>query len=158
MQKITTFLWFDDQAEEAAKFYTSIFPNSKILEMSHYGEGAPLPAGTVLVVRFLLDGQEFMALNGGPEFKFSEAVSLYIDCADQAEVDHYWSLLTDGGEESQCGWLRDRYGLSWQVVPSEMTKYIGGPDPERSARAMQAMMKMVKIDLDVLKKAYEGKE
>jgi predicted 3-demethylubiquinone-9 3-methyltransferase (glyoxalase superfamily) len=158
MQKITTFLWFDTQAEEAAKFYTSIFPNSKILEVSHYGEGGPRPADMVLVVRFSLDGQEFMALNGGPEFKFSEAVSLYIHCADQAEVDHYWSVLTDGGEEVQCGWLRDRFGLSWQVVPDDMTKWINGPDPVCSARAMQAMMKMVKIDVDALRKAYEGNE
>ena len=158
MQKITTFLWFDHQAEEAARFYTSIFPNSKILEMSHYGEGAPLPAGTVLVVKFTLDGQEFMALNGGPVFKFSEAVSLYINCADQAEVDRYWTALTDGGEESQCGWLRDRFGLSWQVVPDELGKWISGPDPVRSARAMQAMLKMVKIDINELRKAYEGNE
>lgn len=156
MQKITTFLWFDTQAEEAARFYTSIFPNSKILEISHYGEGAPRPADMVLVVRFTLNGQEFMALNGGPEFKFSEAVSLYIGCADQAEVDHYWSVLTDGGEESQCGWLRDRYGLSWQVVPNEMTKYINGPDSVRSSHAMQALMKMVKIDINELRRAYEA--
>lgn len=155
MQKITPCLWFDTQAEDAAKFYTSVFKNSSIGAVSRYSEGMPMPAGTVLTVAFTLDGQEFTALNGGPAFRFTEAISFQIDCADQAEVDEYWNRLTDGGEESQCGWLKDRFGVSWQIVPSDLEKYIGGPDTAGAQRAVQAMMQMRKIDIDVIRKAYE---
>jgi len=158
MQKITTFLWFKDQAEQAASFYTSIFKNSRITNVSRYGEGGPGQPGSAMIVNFELDGQEFMALNGGPEFKFTEAISLFVDCADQAEVDRLWAKLTaDGGEESMCGWLKDKYGLSWQIVPSDLGKYIGGPDPAGAQRAMQAMLQMRKLDLAALQRAYEGK-
>ena len=156
MQKITTFLWFDSQAEEAANFYASIFKNSRILEVSRYGDGAPFPAGTAMTVRYELDGQEFIALNAGPQFKFNEAISLYVDCADQAEVDYYWETLVDGGEPSQCGWLKDRYGLSWQIIPSELPKLLGDPDPERAQRATQAMFTMTKIDVEALRRAHAG--
>lgn len=157
MQKLTPCLWFDTQAEEAAAFYTSIFPNSSIGAISRYGEGMPQPAGTVMTVEFTLDGQNFTALNGGPVFEFTEAISYQIACADQDEVDRYWSLLTaDGGEESQCGWLKDRFGLSWQVVPSALPGIIGGPDPVGAQRAVAAMMQMHKLELDVLQRAYEG--
>jgi predicted 3-demethylubiquinone-9 3-methyltransferase (glyoxalase superfamily) len=157
MQKITTFLWFDDQAEAAANFYTAIFKNSRITNVSRYGEGGPGKPGSAMVVNFVLEGQEFIALNGGPEFKFTEAISLYVDCATQAEVDELWRKLTAGGEESQCGWLKDKFGLSWQIIPSDLGKYIGGPDPAGAQRAMQAMLKMQKIDSAALKRAYEGK-
>jgi predicted 3-demethylubiquinone-9 3-methyltransferase (glyoxalase superfamily) len=158
MQKITTFLWFETQAEAAASFYTSIFKNSRITQVSRYGEGGPGQPGSAMIVNFELDGQEFMALNGGPEFKFTEAISLFVNCADQAEVDHLWAKLTaDGGEESQCGWLKDKYGLSWQIVPSDLGKYVGGPDPAGAQRAMQAMLQMHKLDLAALQRAYEGK-
>jgi predicted 3-demethylubiquinone-9 3-methyltransferase (glyoxalase superfamily) len=151
MQKIKPCLWFDDRIEEAVKFYTGLFKNSRILETSHY------PDGRVLVIVFEIDGEEIMALNGGPEFKFTEAVSLFVDCEDQAEVDRYWNALTaDGGAESQCGWLRDKYGLSWQIVPNAMSRYLGGSDKAGAARAMQAMMKMSKIVLADLEKAYAG--
>ena len=156
MQKITTFLWFDDQAEEAATFYTSIFKDSRILEISRYGEGAPFPAGTALTVRYQLDGQEFIALNAGPQFKFNEAISLYVDCADQAEVDYYWDSLVDGGEPSQCGWLKDRYGLSWQIIPRELQRLLSDPDPAKAQRATAAMFTMTKIDLEALRKAHGG--
>lgn len=155
MQKITPCLWFDNQAEDAAKFYTSVFKNSNIGAVSRYSEGMPMPAGTVLTVAFTLDGQEFTALNGGPAFHFTEAISFQIDCADQAEVDEYWDQLTDGGEESQCGWLKDRFGVSWQIVPSDLEKYIGGPDAAGAQRAVQAMMQMRKIDIGVIRTAYE---
>ena len=156
MQKITTFLWFDSQAEEAANFYASIFKNSRILEVSRYGDGAPFPAGTAMTVRYELDGQEFIALNAGPQFKFNEAISLYVDCADQAEVDYYWETLVDGGEPSQCGWLKDRYGLSWQIIPSELPTLLGDPDPEKAQRATQAMFTMTKIDVEALRRAHAG--
>jgi predicted 3-demethylubiquinone-9 3-methyltransferase (glyoxalase superfamily) len=157
MQKITPFLWFDNQAEEAAKFYTSLFKNSKILGISRYGEGAPRPAGMAMIVTFQMDGQEFMALNGGPEFKFTEAVSLFVNCETQEEVDTYWEKLSDGGEKSQCGWLKDRFGLSWQIVPTALGELMGGPDPEKSRRVMEAMLKMTKIDIALLRDAYERK-
>jgi len=155
MQKITTFLWFDNQAEEAAKFYISIFKNSRIISISHYGEAGPRPAGSVLTVNFQLEGQEFIALNGGPEFKFTEAISLFVDCADQAEVDELWSRLTAGGEESMCGWLKDKYGLSWQIVPRQLFDLINSPDAEKSRRATEAMFQMRKIDLERIRRASE---
>src|SRR4029077_9625148 len=143
---ISPFLWFDTQAEEAAKFYVSVFPNSKITTVVRTTEAGPGPKGSVLTVAFQLDGKEFVALNGGPNFKFTEAVSFVIDCKNQEEVDHYWSkLLAGGGKESQCGWLWDRYGLSWQVTPTILLEMINDPDPKKSARVMAAMMKMVKI-------------
>ena len=155
MQKITPFLWFDDQAEEAVKFYTSLFKDSKIGQVSRYGEAGPGPAGKVMLIAFELAGQAFTALNGGPEFKFTEAVSFYVNCETQAEVDQLWEKLTDGGEESQCGWLKDKFGLSWQIVPSTLGNYIAGPDPAGAQRAMQAMLKMKKLDIAKLKQAYE---
>ena len=140
MQKITPFLWFDNQAEEAANFYVSIFKNSKILNVSRYGEAGPQPAGTVLTVTFQLEGMDFTALNGGPHFKFTEAISLYVDCASQAEVDTLWEKLTDGGEESQCGWLKDKYGLSWQIVPARLIELMHDEDPEKARRVTEAML------------------
>ena len=146
MPTITPCLWFDTEAEEAATFYTSVFPGSRITGITHYGEAGPRPAGSVLTVAFELDGRPFTALNGGPEFPFTEAVSLQISCADQAEVDHYWEALTaDGGEESVCGWLKDKFGLSWQVVPRRLTELIADPEPERARRTMEAMLGMKKI-------------
>jgi predicted 3-demethylubiquinone-9 3-methyltransferase (glyoxalase superfamily) len=156
MQKITTYLWYDNQAEEAAVFYTSIFKNSRVLEVNRYGEGAPMPAGTAMTVRFELDGQEFIALNGGPHFKFNEAISLYVDCDDQAEVDYFWDRLVDGGEPSQCGWLKDRYGLSWQIIPRELPSLLFDPDTEKAQRATQAMFTMSKIDIEAMRKAHQG--
>jgi predicted 3-demethylubiquinone-9 3-methyltransferase (glyoxalase superfamily) len=157
MPRITPNLWFDTRGEEAARFYCSIFPNSKITNISHFGEAGPRPAGMVLTVDFELDGQPYTAINGGPEFTFDEAVSLLINCADQEEVDYYWSrLLADGGQESQCGWLKDKYGMSWQVVPEELGRLIDDPDPGRSQRAMAAMLRMRKIDLAALRKAAQG--
>lgn len=156
MQKITTYLWYDNKAEEAAVFYTSIFKNSRVLEVNRYGDGAPMPAGTAMTVRFELDGQEFIALNGGPHFKFNEAISLYVDCEDQAEVDYFWDLLVDGGEPSQCGWLKDRFGLSWQIIPRELPSLLFDPDPEKAQRATQAMFTMTKLDVDALRRAHAG--
>jgi len=156
MPGIAPMLWFDTEAEEAAHFYTSVFPNSKVTAVSHYGEAGPRPAGTVLTVAFELDGEPFTALNGGPEFTFSEAVSFVIDCKDQDEVDYYWAKLSEGGEEGQCGWLKDRFGLSWQVVPSELPSLIGDPDPGRAARALQAMMQMRKLDVAALRAAADS--
>lgn len=156
MPRITPNLWFDTQSEEAAEYYCSIFPNSKITNVTHYGEAGPRPAGTVLTVDFVLDGQEYTAINGGPEFTFTEAISLLINCEDQEEVDYYWSKLTEGGQEVQCGWLRDRYGLSWQVCPAGMLELLNDPDPERSQRAMTAMLGMVKLDLAALRAAADG--
>jgi predicted 3-demethylubiquinone-9 3-methyltransferase (glyoxalase superfamily) len=156
MPRITPNLWFDTQAKEAAEFYVSLFPNSKITNVSHYGESGPREAGTVLSVDFVLDGQPYSAINGGPEFVFDEAVSFSIDCADQEEVDRYWNALTAGGEESQCGWLKDRFGLSWQVVPSELGELLGDPDPGRSQRVMQAMLAMRKLDVGALRAAADG--
>lgn len=156
MPRITPNLWFDTQALEAAEFYVSIFPNSAIGEITYYIEGSPGPAGTVQTVNFSLDGQPFTGINGGPQFTFSEAVSLLIDCADQAELDHYWDKLTDGGEPVQCGWLRDRYGLSWQVVPAGWEALMNDPDPDRVARATKAMLGMVKLDMAALQAAADG--
>jgi len=156
MQKITPFLWFDHQAEEAANFYTSIFKNSKILNISRYGEGGPGPEGTVMTVTFQLNGQEFTALNGGPVFKFTEAISFFVHCETQEEVDELWKKLTDGGEEEQCGWLKDKYGLSWQIIPDALMEMLQDKDPERSKRVMEAMLQMRKIDIRALREAYEG--
>lgn len=152
--KIKPFLWFADQAEEAARFYTSVFPNSAIGAISRYPAGSPGPAGKVMTVAFQLDGQDFVALNGGPQFPFTEAVSFVVECADQAEIDHYWEKLTaGGGKPVQCGWLKDRFGLSWQVVPAMIDKIFSDPDPRKTERAMQAILKMVKLDLAQLQKA-----
>jgi predicted 3-demethylubiquinone-9 3-methyltransferase (glyoxalase superfamily) len=155
MPNITPCLWFDTQGEEAAEFYTSIFPNSKIVEVARYGSAGPRPEGTVMTVNFVLDGQEFVALNGGPEFTFSEAISFQISCGSQEEVDGYWSRLSEGGEEGPCGWVKDRYGLSWQVVPTALTELLADPDPARSQRAMQAMLQMKKIDIAELQRAAD---
>jgi predicted 3-demethylubiquinone-9 3-methyltransferase (glyoxalase superfamily) len=154
--RITPNLWFDTQGEEAAEFYVSVFPNSKITNVTHYGEAGPRPAGTVLTVEFVLDGQEYLAINGGPQFTFDEAISLLISCADQAEVDYYWSKLSEGGEEGQCGWLKDKYGLSWQVCPTGMAEVLNDPDQERAQRAMKAMLGMKKIDVAALAAAADG--
>jgi len=157
MQKVTTCLWFDNNAEEAVTFYTSLFKNSKVLEVARYGEAGPGPDDSVLTMRFQLDGVEIMALNGGPAFKFTEAISLSVDCESQAEVDELWEKLTaDGGEPSQCGWLKDRFGLSWQIVPRALIEMLGDPDPAKSKRVMEAMLKMTKIDTKVLQEAYAG--
>lgn len=155
MQKITPCLWFDDQAEEAVRFYLSIFKNSKILTITHYGEGAPRPAGTVMTIKFLLDGQEFLALNGGPEFKFTEAISLIANCDTQEEVDRLWEQLSEGGEKVHCGWLKDKYGLFWQVVPTILNTLISDPDPNKSQKVMQAILQMKKLDIQTLLKAIE---
>lgn len=154
MQKITPCLWFDHQAEEAARFYVSTFKNSKIGEITHYGEGAPRPKGTVLTVRFHLDGQEFLALNGGPTFKFTEAISLIVNCETQEEVDRMWEKLSEGGEKVQCGWLKDQYGLSWQIVPTALGKMLSDRDPARADRVLQAVMQMKKLDIKKLEEAY----
>jgi predicted 3-demethylubiquinone-9 3-methyltransferase (glyoxalase superfamily) len=156
MPRITPNLWFDTQALEAAEFYVSVFPNSKIIGVTHYGEAGPREAGMVLTVDFELDGQEHTAINGGPEFTFDEAISFLINCADQEEVDYYWNRLTEGGEESQCGWLKDRYGLSWQVCPVGMLELLNDPDPARGQRAMKAMLGMRKIDLAAVKAAADS--
>jgi len=153
---ITPNLWFDTQSKEAAEFYCSVFPNSKINNVSYYGEAGPREAGTVLTVDFELDGQRFTAINGGPDFKFTEAVSFLIDCADQAEIDYYWDKLGDGGEYGPCGWLKDRYGLSWQVAPEEIAQLLGDPDNEAGQRAMKAMLGMGKLDIAALKAAAAG--
>ena len=151
MQKITPFLWFDTQAEEAMNFYVSLFKNSKVINVSRG------PDGKAFSVSFELDGQEFMGLNAGPEFKFNEAVSMFVHCEDQAEVDYFWNaLIADGGEESMCGWLKDKYGLSWQIVPKQLGDYMAGPDPVKAQRGMQAMLKMHKLIIADLKKAYDG--
>ena len=158
MAKITPFLWFDDQAEEAVDFYLSIFPNSRVLQVARHGEGGPGPAGSVMTIRFDLDGNEFLALNGGPaHYGFDESISFVIDCATQEDVDHYWDgLLAGGGKEIACGWLRDRYGLRWQVVPSELPSLLGDPDPERAQRAMKAMLSMTKLDIRAMKEAADS--
>jgi predicted 3-demethylubiquinone-9 3-methyltransferase (glyoxalase superfamily) len=156
MPRITPNLWFDTQGLDAAEFYCSIFPNSKINNVMYYGEAGPRPAGTVLTVDFELDGQEYTAINGGPEFTFDEAVSFLINCADQAEVDYYWDRLLEGGEESQCGWLKDRYGLSWQVVPVGLNDALNDPDPKRAERAMRAMLGMKKLDLGAVQAAADA--
>ncbi|MBI1805502.1 MAG: VOC family protein [Ignavibacteria bacterium] len=158
MQKITPFLWFDNQAEEAVNFYISIFKNdSKILGMSRYGEAGPGPKGTVMVAKFQLFGEEFLALNGGPMFKFTEAISLVVNCETQEEVDEYWEKLSQGGQKSQCGWLKDKFGLSWQIVPTVLGKLMQDKDPNKSKRVMEAMLKMTKIEINKLQRAYEQK-
>ena len=154
--RITPNLWFDTEGEEAAAFYTSVFPNSRIVGVARYTEAGPRPAGTVMTVEFELDGQRFVAINGGPEFTFSEAVSLQITCETQADVDHYWDRLTDGGQEGPCGWLKDRYGLSWQVVPAGVDELFADPDPQRAERAMRAMFDMRKLDVAALRAAADG--
>lgn len=156
MPNIATNLWFDTQGEEAAEFYVSVFPNSKITKVTHYGEAGPRPAGTVMTVDFVLDGHDFIALNGGPQFTFSEAISLLIHCADQEEVDYYWDTLSEGGEQGPCGWLKDRYGLSWQVVPDRMLELFDDPDQARAQRAIAAMLGMQKIDIAALEAAADS--
>jgi predicted 3-demethylubiquinone-9 3-methyltransferase (glyoxalase superfamily) len=156
MDKITPCLWFDTQGEEAATFYVSVFPNSRIVRVSHYVEVGPGPAGSVMTVEFELDGRSFVALNGGPVFTFSEAVSLQIDCADQDEVDHYWSRLAEGGEEGPCGWLKDRYGLSWQVVPATLLRLASDPDPAKSQAVIRVMLGMKKLIVSELQAAYDA--
>ena len=155
-QRIVTNLWFDTEAEEAADFYTSVFKNSRVVSRAHYPEGAPREAGMVMTVDFELDGQRFVGINGGPEFTFDEAIALQINCEDQAEVDYYWERLSEGGSEGPCGWLKDRYGLSWQVVPTGMDELFSDPDPKRAERAMQAMLGMSKIDIAALRSAADG--
>ena len=157
MQKITPFLWFDGKAEEAAKFYVSIFDNSKILETSRYGEEGPGPKGSVMVVKFQLQGQDFMALNGGPEFNFTPAISFMINCETQQEIDRYWEKLTAGGQTQQCGWLQDKFGLSWQVTPTILGELLQDPDKEKASRVMKAMMQMIKLDIQQLKDAADGR-
>jgi predicted 3-demethylubiquinone-9 3-methyltransferase (glyoxalase superfamily) len=155
-QKITPNLWFDTQAEEAANFYLSVFKNARIVNVARYTEAGPREAGTVMTVEFELDGQRFVGINGGPQFTFDEAVSFQINCEDQDEVDYYWERLTDGGQESQCGWLKDRFGVSWQVVPAGMEEIFNDPDPERARRAMEAMFGMRKLDVAALRAAADG--
>lgn len=156
MQRIIPFLWFDGNAEEAMNFYVSIFKNSKIVRVTRYGEAGPGPKGTVMSATFQLEGQDFYALNGGPQFKFTEAISLFVNCETQQEVDELWAKLTEGGQESRCGWLKDKFGLSWQIIPTILGKMLGDKDPKKAKRAMQAMLQMKKIDIQGLKQAYEG--
>ncbi|OLC93521.1 MAG: hypothetical protein DMG35_19115 [Acidobacteria bacterium] len=153
MQKITPFLWFNGQAEEAANFYTSIFKNSKIVSVTRYGEGGPGPKGTVMSVTFQLEGQQFMALNAGPQFSFTPAISFYVNCQTQEEVDDWWEKLSAGGKKERCGWLKDKFGLSWQIIPAALGELLGNKDPEKSKRAMQAMLQMDKIDIAKLQQA-----
>jgi predicted 3-demethylubiquinone-9 3-methyltransferase (glyoxalase superfamily) len=155
-QKIVPNLWFDTEAEEAADFYISVFKNSRVLNVAHYTEAGPRAAGTVMIVEFELDGQQFVGINGGPQFTFDEAVSFQIGCETQDEVDYYWERLSEGGKEGQCGWLKDRYGLSWQVVPTGMEELFASPDPERANRAMKAMLGMGKIDIEALRSAADN--
>jgi predicted 3-demethylubiquinone-9 3-methyltransferase (glyoxalase superfamily) len=158
MQKISPFLWFDTNAEEAASFYCSVFKNSKVLSTTRYLEGAPVPAGTALVVEFALDGQKFFALNGGPNFKFTEAISFTITTETQEETDYYWNkLISGGGQESMCGWLKDKFGLSWQVTPRLLSEYIADKDKAKAQRVFNAMMQMRKVDIAALQRAYDGK-
>jgi predicted 3-demethylubiquinone-9 3-methyltransferase (glyoxalase superfamily) len=154
-QKITPFLWFNDQAEEAANFYATIFKNSKITKVSRYGEAGPGPKGSVMTVAFELEGQEFIALNGGPHFQFTEAISFVVNCDTQEEIDQFWEKLSHGGKVQQCGWLKDKYGLSWQIVPTVLAELVGDKDPQKSSRVMEAMLKMVKLDINALKHAAE---
>jgi predicted 3-demethylubiquinone-9 3-methyltransferase (glyoxalase superfamily) len=156
-QKITTFLWFDNNAEEAANFYVSVFKNSKVLTKTFYGDAGPGPKGAVMTVEFLLDGQEFTALNGGPQFKFSESISLVVHCKTQEEVDYFWEKLSEGGQEVECGWVKDKYGLSWQVTPDILLELIADPDREKAERVFSAMLKMKKLDIAELQKAASGK-
>ncbi|GAA2720521.1 VOC family protein [Cellulomonas aerilata] len=156
LQKIVPNLWFDTQAEEAAQFYISVFGSGRVIDVARYTDAGPGPAGSVMTVEFEIAGQRFVGINGGPQFTFSEAVSFQIDCQDQAEVDHYWDRLTDGGEESMCGWLKDRYGVSWQVVPVGMAELFSGAEPGRTKRAMEAMLTMRKLDIAALRAAADG--
>jgi len=155
MQKITPFLWFDTQAEEAAKFYASVFKNSKVISTTRYGEAGPGPRGSVMTVEFDLEGQRFVGLNGGPQFKFTEAVSFVVNCTTQEEVDYFWEKLSEGGQQVQCGWLKDKYGLSWQVVPTILIEFLQDKDPVKAQGVMKAMMQMKKIEIEPLKRAYE---
>ena len=156
MQKITPFLWFDNNAEEAANFYVSIFKNSKVLSVSRYGDAGPGTKGTVMVAEFQIDGQEFVALNGGPRFKFTEAISFVINCETQQEVEYFWERLSDGGEKSRCGWVKDKFGLWWQVVPTVLGKLMSDSDPEKVKRVTEAMLQMERIDIEPLQRAFEG--
>jgi predicted 3-demethylubiquinone-9 3-methyltransferase (glyoxalase superfamily) len=156
MQKIVPTLWFDTEAEEAATFYTSVFPDSEIVTITHYGDGGPRPAGLAMTVTFRLQGEEFIALNGGPEFTFNEAISLLVNCETQDEVDRYWEKLSEGGEQGVCGWLKDRYGVSWQVVPTILERMVQDEDTERAQRVMRAMLQMKKIEIAGLEAAYRG--
>lgn len=158
MQKITPFLWFDNQAEEAVNFYTSVFKNSGIGKVSRYGDTGPGLKGTVMTASFKLDGQEFIALNGGPQFKFSPAISFVVNCETQSEIDHYWSKLSAGGRTDQCGWLTDKFGVSWQIVPTGLGQLISDKDAEKSGRVMKALLQMTKLDIEGLKQAYDGVE
>jgi predicted 3-demethylubiquinone-9 3-methyltransferase (glyoxalase superfamily) len=155
MQKITPFLWFDGKAEEAVNFYVSIFKNSRVGTITRYGDAGPGPKGTVMIATFQLEGQDFIALNGGPQYTFTPAISLFVDCKTQEEVDDLWNKLSEGGKTDRCGWLRDKYGLSWQIVPSTLRELIGDKDPEKSKRVMKAMLQMTKIDIQGLKQAYD---
>ena len=155
MQKITPFLWFDNNAEEAINFYVSIFKNSKILKVARYGDAGPGPKGSIMVATFQLEGQEFQALNGGPQHKFTPAISLFVSCESQQEVDELWRKLLEGGREDQCGWLQDKFGLSWQIIPSILPKLLGDKDPKKSANVMRAMLQMKKIDSKKLQQAYD---
>jgi predicted 3-demethylubiquinone-9 3-methyltransferase (glyoxalase superfamily) len=157
MQKITPFLWFDNNAEEAMNFYTSVFKNSKIVSITRYGDAGPGPKGTVMTGIFQIHGQDFFALNGGPVFKFTPAISLFVNCETQQEIDELWEKLSEGGKKDQCGWLTDKFGLSWQVVPSVLEKLLHGPDSVKSNRAMKAMLQMKKLDIKTLQDAYDGK-
>lgn len=157
MQKITPYLWFDGQAEEAANYYTSIFDNSRVVDVQRYGEAGPGTPGTAMTVTFELDGQQLVGLNGGPEFSFTEAISFYVSCKTQDEVDDLWGKLSEGGQPGPCGWLKDRYGLSWQIIPTALPELLSDPDAERSSRVMKAMLSMSKIDVQGLRDAYEGR-
>ena len=157
MQKITPFLWFSDNAEEAMNFYVSVFKNSRIVNASRYGEAGPGPKGSVMTGTFQIEGQEFYALNGGPRFTFSQAISFFVNCEAQQEVDQLWEKLSAGGEIQQCGWLKDKFGISWQIIPSVLGEMLGDKDPEKSGRVMNAMLQMKKIDIKALRQAYEGK-
>lgn len=157
MQKITPFLWFNDNAEEAMKLYTSIFKNSKVGKVARYGDAGPGPKGTVMTASFSLDGQEFLALNGGPKFKFTEAVSFVVNCETQKEIDEFWEKLSAGGQESECGWLKDKFGLSWQIVPTVLGTLMSDPDRTKSQRVMSALLKMKRLDIATLQRAYDGK-
>jgi predicted 3-demethylubiquinone-9 3-methyltransferase (glyoxalase superfamily) len=156
MPNLTPYLWFDTEGEEAAEFYTSVFPNSRILEITRYGSAGPRPEGTVMTVSFELDGKRFVALNGGPDFTFNEAVSFLVDCETQDEVDSYWNTLSEGGEQGPCGWLKDRFGLSWQIVPTALPRLLGDPDREKAQRVMATMLNMGKIDVAELERAAAG--
>jgi predicted 3-demethylubiquinone-9 3-methyltransferase (glyoxalase superfamily) len=157
MQKIKPFLWFDGRAEEAANFYVSVFKGGKIVGITRYGDDEPGEAGEVMTATFEIEGQEFIALDGGPQFTFTPAISFFVSCETQAEVDELWAKLTDGGEESQCGWLKDKFGVSWQIIPTALMELMSDPDDEKSSRVMQAMLKMTKIDVQALQDAYDGR-